>query len=78
MESTTTTATASQRVAANVRAELARRRMTWADFGVRMGWSKSTTSRRRNAETNWEVDEVELAEQVLGLAPNTLSLGRTA
>lgn len=78
MEPLTTTETASQRVAANVRAELAARRITYSAFAEQMGWSKATASRRLNAQVSWDVDDVEAVATALGLAASTLTAERAA
>lgn len=67
MKPTPTTATASQRVAANVRAELAARKIKWEAFGALLGWSPSTTRRRLDGASRWDVDEVEMAASHLDI-----------
>lgn len=52
-------ATASQRVAANVRAELARHSRSQADLGQALGRSQPYVSRRLNGKVAFGVDEVE-------------------
>ena len=78
MEPTPTTATASQRVAANVRAELAARQITWESFGALLNWSKSTTGRRLRGELRWDVDEVERAADALSIDVTALTGSRAA
>lgn len=51
--------TASQRVAANVRAELGRHRRSQADLGQALGRSQPYVSRRLNGQVAFGVDEVE-------------------
>lgn len=52
-------ATASQRVAANVRAELGRHSRTQHDLGQALGRSQPYVSRRLNGKVAFGVDEVE-------------------
>ena len=78
MEPNPTTATASQRVAANVRAELAARKIAWESFGSLLGWSRSTTYRRLDGVSRWDVDEVEFVAAQLGIDVTALTVERAA
>ena len=77
MQPTPTTATASERVAANVRAELAARKIKWEAFGALLGWSPSTR-RRLDGASRWDVDEVEFAAAHLGIDVTALTVERAA
>lgn len=68
----------SSRVAANVRAELAARRVTYDAFGTALGWSKAATSRRLNGLVAWDVDALEDAAAFLALDPWVLTAERAA
>lgn len=78
MEPQTITETASQRVAANVRAELAARQIKQAVFAERLGWSKAATSRRLNGLVAWDVDILEAVADELGMRPEALTEARVA
>lgn len=61
-------------VAANVRAELARRRLRQADVAAALGMTTSALSRRLTGETPFDVDELEalaahLELPITGLLP---------
>lgn len=56
-----------QRVATNVRSELAARRIKPPAFASLMGWPKATAHRRMRGEGQWPIDDVERAARVLGL-----------
>ena len=64
--------TATERVAANVRAVLAVRHLTWTNFAASMGWSSGTMSRRLNGNAAWQIDEVQRAADVLGVPVDAL------
>lgn len=66
------------RVAANVRAELAARRMTAAEFADAMCWHKSTAHRRLTGATPWSIDDVEDAASVLSLTVEHLIAPRAS
>lgn len=78
MEPLTMTGTASQRVAANVRAELAARQIKYTAFAERLGWSKAATSRRLNGLVAWNVDDLDAAASELGVTPASLTAERAA
>lgn len=68
-------ATASQRVAANVRAELGRHRKSQADLAQALGRSQPYVSRRLVGRVAFGVDEVEQIAGWLGV-PVALLLGQ--
>lgn len=67
-----------ERVAANVRAELAARRITGARFAEQMRWSRASTSRRLSGATSWSIDDVEKAAEYLGVTVLDLTAERVA
>ena len=77
MELTPTSGTASERVAANVRAELDARGMSQSTLADLLHCSEATLSRRLRGLHPWKVNEVEAAAKVLGLDVNDLT-GETA
>jgi transcriptional regulator with XRE-family HTH domain len=68
--------TASQRVAANVRAELGRHSRSQADLGQALGRSQPYVSRRLSGKVAFGVDEVERIAAWLGVPVDVL-LGDT-
>lgn len=54
-------------VAAEIRAELARRDITQTDFAQQLGWSGPYFSRRMNGEVPFNTDEIELMAKALEL-----------
>lgn len=65
-------ATASARVAANVRGELARQRRTQTDLSQALGRSQPYVSRRLSGRVAFGVDEVESIAGWLGVPVSTL------
>lgn len=65
-------ATASQRVAANVRAELARHNRSQTDLGQALGRSQPYVSRRLSGKVAFGVDEVESIAAWLGVPVGVL------
>jgi transcriptional regulator with XRE-family HTH domain len=65
-------ATASQRVAANVRAELGRHSRSQADLGQALGRSQPYVSRRLSGKVAFGVDEVEQIASWLGVPVGVL------
>jgi len=59
--------TYSQRVAAEVRAEMARQRRTQTDIGAAIGWSQQFLSRRLTGEQPFGIDEIEALAAELGV-----------
>lgn len=78
MEPLPDTGTASQRVAANVRAELAARQIKYSTLADELGWSRAATSRRLNGLVAWDVDHVEAVARILGVPASTLTVERAA
>lgn len=59
--------TATERTAAAVRAELARRKIRGSDLATALGWARTTTWRRLNGTTPWGVDELSAVAAHLGV-----------
>lgn len=59
--------TVSAEVAANVRAEMARRQLRQSDLGTALGWSQQKVSHLLNAKRQWKVDEVAEVATYLGV-----------
>lgn len=78
MEPLTSIGTASQRVAANVRAELAARQIKQTAFGAALGWSPAATSRRLRGLVSWDIDWVEDVARELGVSAASLAEERAA
>ena len=54
-------------VASEVRAEMARQRVSQTVLAVRLGWSQAFLSRRLCGITDWRVDEIEAVAAALGV-----------
>ncbi|QIM20574.1 XRE family transcriptional regulator [Phycicoccus sp. HDW14] len=61
-----------QAVAANVRAELARRNIQQQELAAALGWSKVTTYRRLTGQLRWYVDDVTAVADFLGIPSHFL------
>ena len=48
-----------------IRAELARAKISQNDFAVRCGWTASALSRRMTGEVPWSTDEIEIIAKIL-------------
>jgi transcriptional regulator with XRE-family HTH domain len=59
-------------VAANVRAEMARQRVTQQDLIERTGWSQPRISRRLTGAVAFDVAELAIVARALGKAPAEL------
>lgn len=60
--------TSSDRIAANVRAELAARRISQKQMAQALGWSEAKVSRLVSGRGTWDVDDGELvAVRVFGM-----------
>lgn len=59
--------TATERTAAAVRAELARRKISGSDLALTLGWSRTTTWRRLNGSSPWGVDDLSAVASYLGV-----------
>jgi len=66
------TQTLSGAVAANIRAELARQRVSQAQVAERLGLSQAAVSRRLTGQTPFELDEVAAVADLLAVAPSHL------
>jgi transcriptional regulator with XRE-family HTH domain len=64
--------TANQRVAANLRAEVARQRISQTTLGERLGLSQAGVSRRLLGQVPIAVDELAAFAEVLGVQPETM------
>lgn len=62
----------SDRVAAEVRANMARARMTQTDLALALGLTQSAVSKRLRGKIAFSVDELEKIADVLGVHPATL------
>lgn len=60
-------------VAANVRAEMARRELRQADLSTATGWSQQKVSNLLRARRQWGVDEVAAVARFLGIDPQRLT-----
>lgn len=72
------TTSATHRVAANVRAELAARRLRGSDLADALGVSHSTMYRRLAGDSAWPVDVVEAAAAFLDVPVLSLFVERAA
>lgn len=60
-------------LAAEIRAELARRDITQSDFAKQVGWSPAYFSRRMNGEVPFDADEIDLIAFELGMRRDQLT-----
>lgn len=74
----TSTPTASEVVASNVRAELARRNIPARDLALALGWSKAKASRRLSGQNPWTVDDVTATADFLSVPSGLLTTGLAA
>lgn len=72
------TTTTTQRVAANVRAEAAARRISGTKLAQAVGVTRSTMYRRLDGLTPWPVDELERVAQFLKVSVESLFAERAA
>lgn len=63
----TTITTATQRVAATVRAELARRRIQQTEVAARLGIVQASVSRRLTGDTPWDINELAEVADLIGV-----------
>lgn len=66
------------RVAANVRAELAARRISGTALAMALGITRSTMYRRLDGTSKWPVDDVEKTANFLGVDVRSLLAERAA
>ena len=64
--------TPAELTAGAVRAELARRRITGRQLARSLGWSFTTTARRLNGSSPFDIDELDAVARFLGLAVTDL------
>jgi transcriptional regulator with XRE-family HTH domain len=60
-------------LAAEIRAELARRNMSHSDFAKQAGWSAPYFSRRMNGEVPFDADEIDVIALELGMRRDQLT-----
>jgi transcriptional regulator with XRE-family HTH domain len=70
------TNTTTQRVAANVRAELAARRISGTELAKALKITRSTMYRRLAGASAWPVDDLEPAAKFLGVSVESLMVER--
>ena len=63
----TTVTTATQRVSATVRAELARRRIQQTAVAERLRLNQASVSRRLTGDTPWDINELADVADLMGL-----------
>lgn len=56
-----------EHVSAEIRAEMARQRLSQLELARRLRWSRAALSRRITGSTGWSLDEVEAVAGVLGV-----------
>ena len=56
-------------VAAEIRAELARRRLSARRAAARLGWTQAYLSRRLNGDVPFDVEDIEALAELLGVPP---------
>jgi predicted XRE-type DNA-binding protein len=64
--------TAQQRIASNIRAEVARKRMTNAQIAELLGIEQTGVSRRMRGEVQWRATELVVLAEVLEVDPGVL------
>lgn len=64
--------TAAQRTAANVRAEMARKRISQTKLAESLGWSQGAVSRRLSGRVALDLDELERIADQLGVTISEL------
>lgn len=67
----------SEKISSEVRAELARQRLSQAEVATAMGRSQAYLSRRLSGETPFDVDDLDRLTEILGV-PVTALLGALA
>lgn len=67
-----TATTLSGRVAANIRAELARKSFTQEQLATHLGVSRSSLNQRLGGRTALDLDEIEKIAKALGIEPARL------
>jgi len=56
-----------ERVSAEIRAEMARQKITQNVLAQRLGWSRAALSRRVTGGTGWTVNELQAVAEQLGV-----------
>lgn len=72
---TVTTVSPQETVAANVRAAMARQRVTGLEVAARLGMTQSAWSRRHTGRTPFDVNEIAVLADVLGVSVADLFAG---
>lgn len=72
------TTSTTHRVAANVRSELAARRLKGSDLAVAIGVKRSTMYRRLAGESQWPADDIEATAHFLDIPVEHLFAERAA
>ena len=54
-------------VSAEIRAEMARQRLSQKELARRLGWSRAALSRRLTGGTSWSIDEADKIAELLGV-----------
>lgn len=72
------TSPTTQRVAANVRAELAAQKITGTALAARIGVTRTTMYRRLAGTAPWPIDEIDAVARVLGVSVEALLAERAA
>ncbi len=67
------TATYSDCVAGEVRAEMARQRVTQRQLAADADWDERYLSRRLRSEVPFSVDDIDVISQLLGISPSKLT-----
>lgn len=75
MTTSTLTSTFAQAVAGNVRAELARHRISQQELASRIGMAKGAVSARMTGQRQWQLEDLEKVAKVIGCDPAELVIG---
>ena len=54
-------------VSREIRAEMARQRISQLQLAERLGWSRAALSRRLTGGTGWSIDEADKVAEILGV-----------
>ena len=65
-------------VAAEIRAELARHRLSARRAAARLGWTQAYLSRRLNGDVPFNVEDIEALAGLLGVSPQRFFRGNTS
>lgn len=56
-----------EHVSAEIRAEMARQRLSQKEMARRLGWSRAALSRRLTGGTGWSINEADKVAELLGV-----------